>query len=47
MNVNEKLHFINVVDVVDGFHFYYNDNKDVKLADAEIFDIDNSTNFES
>ncbi len=46
--VDRNLHFLNVVDVVDGFHFYYNDDKGVeKLAAGEVFNIDHSTLFES
>ena len=39
--------FSNVVEVADGFHFYYNAEKVDKLEIAEIFDVSGSTNSES
>jgi hypothetical protein len=39
--------FMNEVEVADGFHFYYNNDAEVKMAPGEAFDIENSTLFES
>jgi hypothetical protein len=44
----KKLIISIVVEVADGFHFYYNTEAgDDKLATAEVFNIGDSTGFES
>ena len=47
MDLAKPILFSNLVEVLDGYHFYYNAATDDKLANAEIFDIIDSTNFES
>ena len=47
MDLAKPILFSNLVEVLDGYHFYYKAATDDKLANAEIFDIIDSTNFES
>ena len=47
MDLSKPILFSNKVEVGDGFHFYYNKDKESKLATAETYNIPSSTNFES
>jgi hypothetical protein len=47
MKLDKPILFTNAVEVADGFHFYYNNEKVDKLATAEVFNIGDSTGFES
>ena len=44
---NTKTTFMNEVEVADGFHFYYNNDAETKMAAGEAFNVEFSTAFES